>query len=198
MTLRARIIAACAAALAIATGLWLYAEWPRWFGREIVVAVNISNRQGPNGQAILSYEDSRLHLADVPVRGNPAVPRIEVRQIGSLPGATAEPGAAQPELRNATVYLQMVISDGAASDSAPRWHPVSISAVPQENALNLRATIRSADNAGQLDVAFAPALAPVAIQQMAHPRMSAILKVLPSGRAALVGVIDGNQRRQFN
>ena len=200
MSLRNRILMALAAALAVATGMWLYGQWLAWFGQEILVPIAAGNRGNPGQNVIAHYPDARLHLETshtFATSGKQEVPRIEVRSIGVVLDDSVDASRQSSNLRTRVVYLQMKPDETPARQISGVWKPVSVSLTPVPGAFNLQASVRSVDGAGNIDVSYAPDQLPLQRLPADNQHMAGILKVLPSGRAALVGLIAGNQRIQF-
>ena len=200
MTLRARIIGAGGVVLAAATGVWLFLQWPRWYGTEVLLPIDVIAQPGVSASAMASYPDSHLQLdvAHTLAAAGPAdVARVDVRSIGVVWDSRREPRDEAARIRNRTVYLQLKPSGTVASTGEPLWHPASISTTRVADAINLRVRVIGANPAGQLDVDIAGGRLPLAAGQ-SRQRAAAILKVLPSGRHALVGIITNGGRSPFH
>ena len=199
MTLRARIIGAGVVVLATAAGVWLFLQWPRWYGTEVLLPIDVIAQPGVSDDAMASYPDSHLQLdvAHTLAAGGPAeIARVDVRSIGVVWDSRREPRDEAARIRNRTVYLQLTLSGKVASTGEPLWHPASISTTRVADAINLRVQVIGANPAGQLDVDIAGGRLPRAAGQ-SRQRAVAILKVLPSGRHALVGISVGGIQTRF-
>ena len=199
MTRRARIIGAGAAVLAIAAGLWLYLLWPRWYGTEVLLPVDLSVQPGGDGGVSASYPGSRLQLDvtnTLAAGGRTQVARVDVRSIGVVWDSRHAPRDEAARVRNRIVYLQLKPSGQTSSTGEALMRPVSISTTPVPDAVNLRVQVGYANTAGQIDVDIAGGRLPLdARQPLEHA--AAILKVLPSGRHALVGIMTDGTRTRF-
>ena len=199
MTLRGRVLGAGAAVLAIAAGMWLYLLWPRWYGTEVVLPVNLRAQGGSAGGVFTTYPDSRLQLDatnTLAADGQAAAAHVDVRSVGVVWDSRHEPRAEAARMRNRTVYLQLKTIDKTASTGEVLSHPVGISTTPVPDVINLRVRVVHANSAAQIDVDIAGGRLPLA-PGLPLDHAAAILKVLPSGRHAIVGVIAGGKRIMF-
>lgn len=185
MSMRARILAALAVALVIATGMFLYACWPHWFGAEVQLPFDVTARG--NGNAVVgAVPEFRLEL-DVPntlaagVRYEGVSPWLKVREVGVVWDPRATPEANVSSLRTRTVYLQLRSPEPNAADHLS--HVVSISTTPVPGTVNLRVQVRSVTTDARFDVSIGDNAWPLpAGARPGHGQVT--LMVLPSGRAA--------------
>lgn len=191
MTLRARIGAAAVAIFLIASGAWLYQLWPRWYGAEVLLPVTLGTPRS-GADVIATFPDSHLRLDAETLEVSDTV-RVDVRSIGVVWDSRNDPTAEASRIRNRTVYLQMTTTDKKSGTGEALWHPVSISTTLVPDVVNLRVEVRESNRAGFIDVDIAGGRVPLQKSLVASPA-AAILKVLPSGRHAIVGVIVNNTR----
>lgn len=199
MTTGTRIAGAGAVVLAIAAGMWLYLLWPRWYGTEVLLPVELKARPGSTGGVFTSYPDSRLQLDatnTAAATGQTDVARVDVRSIGVVWDSRHAPRDEAARIRNRTVYLQLKPGGKTATTGEALSHPVSISTTRVADAINLRVQVGDSNPSAQINVDIAGGRLPLAAgQPLDHA--AAILKVLPSGRHALVGISAGGIRTRF-
>ena len=185
MTLRTRILCALAVVLAIATSQWCYLGWPRWFGAEIRMPVRYGARGGPSGPVVPYYPEFHLQL-DAPntmETGRPATsPTVHVRSIGVVWDPQRPAQAAASALRSRTAYLQLKApADGGDGFS----HVESISLSPVTGATNLLVQVHEVSSDGVIRVGIDEDTIPPGA---GAGKTAVIIRVLPSGRATIVGV----------
>ena len=197
---RLRILLAGAAVLMMVAVLWVFLQWPRWYGTEIHVPVRLDVASGAPDMSWAHFPDSRVqldatHVLPPPARPRPGSdqesPRINLRSIGVVWNSANDPTEESFRLHNMTVYLQM-----ERDDERGVWHPVSISTALVPGATNIRTRINYANASGHVDVDLDALRVPLSADGK-RQSSSAILKVLPSGRHALVGIVIGGERRMF-
>jgi hypothetical protein len=93
-------------------------------------------------------------------------------------------------LQRRVVYVQVerppdATTSGPSKTEGP-YVPVSVSAGPKPGAINLRARVTRAEPAGRFTIALAPPLIPVPAGIDENAFVTAVLRVLPSGRHAIV------------
>lgn len=200
MTLRVRIIGAGLIVLAIIGGMKLYLLWPRWYGTEVLLPVTLGTRGGSN-MVMASYADSQLQLdATNTLSANikQDIARVDVRSLGVVWDSRHDPVDEAGRIRNRTVFVQLKTIAATAGTGEALWRPVSISTTLIPGVMNLRVPVRSANASAQIGVGIAGAGAILPLRSdTPHDHASAILKVLPSGRHAIVGVIAGGTRVMF-
>jgi len=195
---RTRIATAAVLVMAIASGVWLYLLWPRWYGTEVLLPVTLGVRNG-GGDVIASYPDSRLRLDATntqAVDSKTENAQVDVRSVGVVWDSHNNPVEETSRLRNRIVYLQLKPTDKKSTSGEPLWHAVTISTTLVPDALNLRVEVSDTNPSARIVVNIAGGRLPIT-KEMAVSPAAAILKVLPSGRHAIVGVITGGQRRYF-
>ena len=199
MTMRARVVGACSAVLAIALGLWLYLQWPRWYGTEVLLPVELKTEGAAPGAVVASYPDARLQLDasnTLEATGKTQMPRITVRSVGVVWDSRHDPTAEAASLRSRTVYVQVKTIDKTTTMGEALSHVVSISTTLVPEAINLRVQVTATNPSAQINLGIAGGRLPLAADT-ALAQAAAILKVLPSGRHAIVGVIAGGKRIYF-
>lgn len=195
---RTRIATAAVLVMAIASGVWLYLLWPRWYGTEVLLPVTLGVRNG-GGDVIASYPDSRLRLDATntqAVDSKTENAQVDVRSVGVVWDSHNNPVEETSRLRNRIVYLQLKPTDKKSTSGEPLWRAVTISTTLVPDALNLRVEVSDTNPSARIMVNIAGGRLPIT-KEMAVSPAAAILKVLPSGRHAIVGVITGGQRRYF-
>ena len=102
MTTRARVLTTLVVVLGLATWEWCYLGWPRWFGTEIRVPVQVGTRGGPKGLAVPFYPEWHLQLdaSNTQETGRPATPTVHVRSIGVVWNPRVSAQAAAASLRS--------------------------------------------------------------------------------------------------
>jgi len=201
MTCRARIIGAGLIVLALVGGLKLYLLWPRWYGTEVLLPITLASRGNGAATPMASYPDSRLRLDATNTHAVSAKVEnvlVDVRSVGVVWDSRHAPAEEASQLRARTVYLQLKATETKAATGEALWHPVSISTTPVPDVVNLRVTVTSANEAAQVNVHIAGAGTILPLKPgAALDHAAAILKVLPSGRHAMVGVVAGGVRVMF-
>jgi hypothetical protein len=190
MSLRSRVLAALVVVLGLGASEWCYLGWPRWFGVEVRIPVTIGRPGSATADATPFYPEFNLRLDAANTTASPQPPRhtTPVRAIGVVWDARLTPLAAVSSLRTRLAYLQLE----AGSDGVFRTQSISLTPVP--DALNLRVRINDAFTDGSLAVGIDSSARPLPASERGNG--SAILRVLPSGRAAMVGMslADGEHR----
>jgi hypothetical protein len=192
---RVRLIAAGLLALATIGGYWCYAAWPAWRGTEIYLPVLTTPLD--TGVVSLELPDERL-APDFPgvTRAPVEAVFVPVRAIGGLWDAKADEAANRLALRGRPLYVQFQPEGSAITGGWVAWRPVSISTGVIEGAVNLQARVLTVDAGGRLQVRYAARMAHLPPELAGAPITAAyvILKVLPSGRHAVTGlIIDGRR-----
>ena len=166
MTLRTRIFLLGALTLSIGVGDWLYEAWPAWFGEDVYVVASIGAREPRSARVVLDLPDRRLPTS---------LPRI------GLPASSHARA-----LRGLTVYLQMDPRGDDLGEGRRTSRPVSLSAARVAGAINLRVRAGLVDPEGHVEIALGPRLFPVPSSVPTGAPAWAVLRVLPSGRYAMV------------
>jgi hypothetical protein len=122
------------------------------------------------------------------------VPAYLVKQIDTVWPASDDPVHSARLLQRRVVYVQMerqsdgvTPESGAAQPAAP-YVPVSVSRAPAAGAINLRARVLRAEPTGRFEIALAPPLIPVPAGVDENVFVTAVIRVLPSGRHAIVRI----------
>lgn len=171
MTLRARIIAAGVVILLMASGVWLYLQWPRWYGTEVVLPVTVRSNSASGGYVFVEYPDAKIKMDAMRTVGVVWDTRLDLDQRVS-------------QIRNRIFFLQLKPT-AAIAEGRALWHPVSISDTPIRDAVNLRVRVINADRDGALDLEIASNRIPMTATPIPN-QAAVVLKVLPSGRHALL------------
>jgi hypothetical protein len=204
--------------LVIIVAYWLYAAWPMWRGTEVYLPV-LTRAQG-NGTVWLEFPDQRLDPG-FPGVTRPTTPGdavfVPVRAIGNLWDAKAQFERNRQQLLGRTLFVQVQPAGSPITGGWTAWRPVSVSDGLIAGEVNLRAQVQSVDPGGRLQMRFAvqathlpPDLAgsrqtadwkkapvgPGGAVRDVEPITSAyaVLKVLPSGRHAVVAMIVAGKR----
>lgn len=213
----ARGIAAAGAIALVVTGAHAgYRSWPVTHGTEICVPAALVSQSADVGLVTVQLPLARIEL-DVP-HTTPAVSETfeRVRRIGGWWVTGGAAGANARKLRGRPLYLQLAPGQPLWPGGPVELRPATVSDSVVGGAINLAGTVTSVREDGYvwLDFAFGPiavpgdvaarARPPVApgprgnrtgpIPPAADPGVAAVLRVLPSGRAALVGVIVNGTR----
>ena len=193
MTTRGRVLTALVVVLGLATWEWCYLGWPRWFGTEIRVPVQVGTRGGSSGAAVPFYPEWHLQLdaANTQETARPVTPTLHVRSIGVVWNPQMSAQAVAASLRSRTAYLQLK-APAAGGDGL--WHTESISLTPVPGAMNLRVRIVAASPAAQIAVVIDQGMVPPI---SVSGNGSAILRLTSSGRAALIAFELNGQRVPF-
>lgn len=199
MTIPARIMAACVLVIGLAAGNWAYLLWPRWFGAEVLLPVKLQTRSGQSGGVFTDYPDARLQLdADNALkdRARTDATFTPVRSIGVVWDSRVGPKENAQILRRRTLFLQVRPSGKTLTSGDALSRVVSVSRTRVPDVMNLAVVVDGITLAAQADVHIAGGRVPVP-QDLAIDQAVAILKVLPSGRHAIVGMIVGGKRVVF-
>jgi len=201
MTLRARIIGAALIVLTLAGSLELYLLWPRWHGTEVLLPITLGSRGGGGSMVTAFYPDSRLRLDATNTQAvNNKIENalVDVRSIGVVWDSRRPPQDEAGRIRSRTVYLQLKTIDSKATTGEALSHPATISTTLVPGVINLRVRVTSANEAAQINVGISGGgtILPMT-PGMKLDHAAAILKVLPSGRHAMVGVVAGGVRVMF-
>ncbi len=184
MTLRARVWLSLVIVLLVGAGEWCYLGWPRWFGIEMRVPVRIGSRAGSRADPAPFYPEFSLQIQaanTTSVPGRSPVEATVVPWLGDVWDEHVPAQTAAARLHGRTAYLQM----SGASGQDPLWRVKSISLAPVPGASNLRVHINAASSSGHIAVDIYQGVPSAADIAEGH---AALLRVLPSGRAALVAI----------
>ncbi len=178
MTTRRRILIAAVLTLGTGVGYWLYQAWPEWFGRDVALEVSVGLRQAGSSRVSLEFPASRLKL-DVPgaLPDDSPVPAYVVRQIGEVWPAGSDVAQSARRLHGRVVYVQ--VENGK---------PVSVSVARVEGAVNLHVRVTHVEPTGRFHVALGPPLFHVPADFSDTALVTAVFRVLPSGRHSMTSL----------
>ena len=213
----ARGIAGAGAIALVVTGAHAaYRSWPVTQGTEMFVPAAVVRLEGGQGLVAVQLPVARIEL-DVP-HTPPAVHDsfASVQRIGEWWVADGGARANGRRLRGRPLYLQLAPGPPLWAGGPGEMRPSTVSDAPVSGAINLAGTVTSVREDGYiwLDFAFAPIAVPRDVASSARPPVSpgprrtdagpippgadpgvaAVLRVLPSGRSALAGVIVNGTR----
>jgi hypothetical protein len=221
MNAPARITLAGLTALSLTGAHAVYRGWPARLGVEIYVPVSMYPAgEGDSGAARsigIDIPAERLRF-DVPRADNEPQAELfqSVRLAGALPVSGGEGEGRVPRLRGRDLFVQVEPNEPLWPDGPMSVRPVSVSDARIAGATNLAGHVTRQDERGRiwltfgsheltvpaaiaarakpLDVRRAPNRPPAAMGREPDPGTFAIFRVLPSGRAALTGlVVDGKR-----
>ena len=185
------IAIAGAVALAVAGGHAAYRARPLVRGIEIRVPASLV-RAAP-GYAAVRLTFDRVAL-DVPhVSPAPKEPFEPLPRIGDWWLVGAAPRVNAVRLRGRPLFVQLMPGPSQVSAAAAEMRPSGVSDAFVTGTINVAGTARTVRDDGYvwLDFAFAPLAVP---ESVADGPALAVLRVLPSGRAGLAGVIVNGTR----
>ena len=188
------IVAAGVIAIAVTGAHAAYRSWPMTHGTEIVVPAALVRLPFDPRLAGVQLPFARVAL-DVPhpatVPGGPFEP---VPRLGDWWIAGGDTRANARRLRGRPLYLQLAQGPPLWTGGPVEMRPATISDALVEGAVNLAGIVTSVREDGYVWLDFS--LGPIAVPGDAgkDARASAVLRVLPSGRATLVGIIVNGTR----
>jgi hypothetical protein len=188
VSVRARILIAGMVVLLMAAGVCVYLQWPRWYGTEILLPATVRINSGNDGYVSVDYPDAKVKIDALPVMENAAPGKggyVPIRTVGVVRDSRIDPDQQVAQIRNRAFFLQLKPTDAHASDGRAMWHPVSISDTPIRDAVNLRVRVLRAERNGELDLEIASDRLRLS-SPPSGDQVAVILKVLPSGRHAVV------------
>lgn len=209
------ILIAGALALIVTASHATYRTWPARHGTEIIVPAAIHAQAAGLAMVSIELPLSRIEL-DVPHR-TPAVTETFARVglVGTWWTADGDDKANRRRLTGRPLYLQLTPAGPTRPGGPVAVQPSTASDQPVAGAVNLATTVMRVREDGYLWLGFPfgpigvphevamharpptpprPRLADATPLPAADPGVYAVLRVLPSGRAALVGVIVNGAR----
>ncbi len=175
-----RIALAAVVTLGLGAGTWAYEAWPSWYGQEITLRGQFGVKDERSGRASIELEARRLKIEGPGlVSDDTPVPAYVVKQIDTVWPAATDAEQSARLLQRRVVYVQM-------ERQSEGYVPVSVSREPVAGAINLRARVIRAGPSGRFEITLAPPLMPVPAGIDENAFVSAVLRVLPSGRHAIV------------
>lgn len=190
------IALAGAIALAVTAGHGAYRAWPSMHGVEMFLAGDISRPPINTGLVSVRLRVEQIAL-DTPHPTQADMRRYElVRRTGDWWLANGERGANARRLRGRPLYIQLAPGPALWPGGPAEMRASTVSNALVPGAINLAGIATSVNDDGYITLDFA--LGPVAVPSHAAADAAAvavaILRVLPSGRATLAGVIVNGTR----
>lgn len=187
------IAIAGAIALVLTGGHAAYRAWPLARGTEILVPASLVRQAvAPEYVAVrLAFDRIALdvpHAAPPPKEPFEALPRA-----GDWWMSGAAPHANAVRLRGRPLYVLLAPAPPPTPGGTVEMRPSAVSDTLATGAVNVAGTVTTVRDDGYLwlDFAFAPLTVPASAPD--GPAL-AVLRVLPSGRAALIGVVVNGSR----
>lgn len=210
------IVAAGAIAVVLTGSHAAYFSWPSAYGTEIDVPAALVRQ--PTAMPLVDVQLPFSQIAlDVP-HTTPAIeePFVPLARIGNWWVAGGDEHAMARKLRGRPLFVQLEAGGPLWTGGAPGMRARSVSDAAVSGATNLEGTVTSVREDGYLwvDFGFAPIAVPREVADAARPfvefgprrartgpvppavdpGVAAVLRVLPSGRATLAGVIVFGRR----
>lgn len=213
MSAPSRLALAGVFAMLLIASHFAYRAWPAWRGVEVYVPVAIvPSVPARAGYIRLDVPAERVRIeAAHPEDAVPREPFETVRRIGDWWGPPGQTDVSAWRLRGRRLFVRLQPAE-AMWPGGPQWmRATEVSDMPGASAMNVAATVR---RVGRLWLSFGshelvvppgvaarararitvrePGRGPVMVGRAADPGVFAVLRVLPSGRAALAGlIVDG-------
>lgn len=181
-TLTGRILLAALVTLGLGAGTLVHEAWPSWYGREISLQGLLGPKDKRSGRASIEFLAQRVRVEGPGIVADDSpVPAYLVKQVDTVWPASDEPVQSARLLQRRVVYVQ-VEREGNEGPHVP----VSVSRGPVAGAINLRARVTRAEPTGRFEITLAPPLIPIPAGIDENMFVTAVLRVLPSGRHAIV------------
>jgi len=184
-----RILLAALVTLGLGAGTLVYEAWPAWYGQEITLQGLLGSMNKRTGRASIEFmaQSVRVEGPGI-VPDDLLVPAYLVRQIDTVWPTSEDPVHSAALLQRRVVYVQMERPSEGVGPSQPAadFIAVSLSRTPVSGAINLRARVIKAEPTGRFVIALAPPLVPIPAGVDESAFVTAVLRVLPSGRHAVV------------
>lgn len=183
-----RILLAALVTLGLGAGTWVYEAWPVWYGQEIALQGLFGAKNTRTGRASIEFMAESVRVEGPGIVPDELVPAYLVRQIDPIWPGGDDPVRSARLMQRRVVYVQMERqSDGVGpSQTDGPYIPVSVSRGPVTGAINLRARVTTAQPTGLFKIALAPPLVSIPPGVDENAFVTAVLRVLPSGRHAIV------------
>jgi hypothetical protein len=188
-----RILLAAVVTLGLGAGTLAYEAWPSWYGQEVTLQGLLDPKDKRTGRAPIEFmaQSLRVEGPGIDPYDSPA-PAYLLKQIDTVWPAGDDPVQRARLMVRRVVYVQVErqseVADPAAAQIAAVSIPVSVSRAPIRGAINLRARVVQAEATGFFKIALAPPLIPVPAGVEDSTFVTAVLRVLPSGRHAIVSL----------
>ena len=175
-----RILLAALVTLGLGAGTLVHEAWPSWYGQEITLQGLLGPKDKRSGRASIEFLAQRVRVEGPGIVADDSpVPAYLVKQVDTVWPAGDDPVQSARLLQRRVVYVQ-VERQGEVDV------PVSVSRRPVAGAINLRARVTRAEPTGRFEITLAPPLIPIPAGIDENMFVTAVLRVLPSGRHAIV------------
>ena len=177
-----RILLAALVTLGLGAGTLIHEAWPSWYGQEITLQGLLGPKDKRSGRASIEFLAQRVRVEGPGIVADDSpVPAYLVKQVDTVWPAGEDPAQSARLLQRRVVYVQ-VEREGNEGPHVP----VSVSRGPVAGAINLRARVMRAEPTGRFEITLAPPLIPIPAGIDENMFVTAVLRVLPSGRHAIV------------
>ena len=181
-----RILLAALVTLGLGAGTLIHAAWPSWYGQEITLQGLLGPKDKRSGRASIEFLAQRVRVEGPGIVADDSpVPAYLVKQIDTVWPAGDDPVQSARLLQGRVVYVQME----REGNEGP-YVPVSVSRAPMAGAINLRARVSGEPElpqpTGRFVITLAPPQIPIPAGIDENMFVTAVLRVLPSGRHAIV------------
>lgn len=193
------IAAAGLFALAVTGAQGLYLSWPATHGTEIYMTATLVRQPARDEWVRVRLPIERIVTDRTESAAADRADRTERYEHVPRAGGWIAGGDVRADaltLRGRPLYVQLTPGEPLWPGGPPAHRAVSVSNAPVSGATNIAGTVTSVREGGRLwlDFAIAPIAVPQEVAAAPEPRAFAVLRVLPSGRAALHGVIVNGER----
>lgn len=192
-TLTGRILLAALVTLGLGAGTLIHEAWPLWYGQEIALQGLLGPKDKRSGRASIEFLAQRVRVEGPGIVADDSpVPAYLVKQVDTVWPAGDDPVQSARLLQGRVVYVQMERqSDGVGpSQTEGPYVPVSVSRAPIAGAINLRGRVAGEPEppqpTGRFVITLAPPQIPVPAGIDENMFVTAVLRVLASGRHAIV------------
>ena len=183
-------------ALTVTSAHAIYRSWPATHGVEIAVPAALVRQ--PGGLEMVSVQLPLARIAlDVPHTGPAVTETFEsVRRLGDWWVTGGDALVNMRRLRGRPLYLQLTAGQPAWPGGPAEMRPSTVSVSAVAGATNLAGVVSRVREDGYvwLDFSFGWISVPGPLPPSTDPGVFAVVRVLPSGRATLTGVIVNGTR----
>ena len=181
-----RILLAALVTLGLGAGTLIHEAWPSWYGQEIALQGLLGPKDKRSGRASIEFLAQRLRVEGPGIVADDSpVPAYLVKQIDTVWPAGDDPAQSARLLQRRVLFVQME----REGNEGP-YVPVSVSRAPIAGAINLRGRVAGEPEppqpTGRFVITLAPPQIPVPAGIDENMFVTAVLRVLPSGRHAIV------------